>query len=125
MLTAQDILSAEDKELKNVAVPEWGGDIYLRTLSGSERDAFEAETFRQGNPNYRNLRARYLSLTITDENGKKLFDKNQIGSLGDKSASVLDRLFNISAKMNAVSDKDVKELLGNSEAAQSDDSISD
>jgi hypothetical protein len=124
-LTAEQILNADDRQLKKVHVADWGGDVYLRTISGAERDAFEAETFRQGNPNYKNLRARYLALTLTDENGKQIFSKDQVSKLGEKSAPVLDRLFTISAKMNAMSEEDVSELLGNSEAVQAEDSTSD
>lgn len=123
-LTANDIINAEDRQTKKVHVPEWNGDVYLRTISGVERDAFEAETFRQGNPNYKNLRARYLALVLCSEDGKPLFDRTQIQDLGKKAAPVLDRLFTISAKMNAMSQDDVEELLGNSETAPSDGSIS-
>lgn len=121
-LTADDILAADDREIKEMPVPEWGGSVYLRTISGAERDRFEAETFRQDKPNYENLRARYLAITLVDEKGEPLFNKKQVTQLGQKAAPVLDRLFTESARMNAMSKNDVDELLGNSEGDLSDSS---
>lgn len=124
-LTADEILAAEDRELRSVSVPEWGGTVYLRTISGVERDRFEAETFRQDKPNYENLRARYLAITLSDEEGNRLFDSKQVSKLGHKSAPVLDRLFTDAAKMNAMSKGDVDELLGNSESDRNEGLPSD
>lgn len=123
-LSAEQILAAEDRELREVEVPEWGGTVYLRTISGVERDRFEADTFRQDKPNYENLRARYLAITLSNEDGEPLFDKKQVAKLGHKAAPVLDRLFTEAAKMNAMSRNDVDELLGNSESDPSADSAS-
>lgn len=124
-LKAEDILGVEDRPVERVEVPEWNGHVYLRTISGAERDAFEAESFRQDQPNYQNLRARYLALTLTNEQGNRLFTQKQVGELGKKAAPVLDRLFTKAAKINAMSSSDVDELLGNSEAGPSGDSTSD
>ena len=42
MLNREAILSSVDLPKELVSVPEWGGDLYVRTLNGTERDAFEA-----------------------------------------------------------------------------------
>lgn len=122
VLSAADILAADDREMREIVVPEWNGKVYLRTISGAERDRFEAESFRQDQPNLDNLRARYLALTLVGEDGKPLFDRKQVTKLGEKSASVLDRLFTEAARMNAMSRSDVDTLLGNSEGDLDDSS---
>ena len=124
-LKAEDILGIDDRPMEKAEVPEWNGHVFLRTISGAERDAFEAESFRQERPNYQNLRARYLALTLTDENGDRLFNAKQVAELGKKAAPVLDRLFTRAAKINAMSPGDVDELLGNSEAGPTGDSTTD
>ena len=66
LLTKDEILRADDLRLERVEVPEWGGEVVLRTMTGTERDAFEAELVEGreqggggvGRINYRNLRAR-------------------------------------------------------------------
>ena len=41
MLTREQILGSDDLKRQTVAVPEWGGDVFVRMLTGGERDAFE------------------------------------------------------------------------------------
>ena len=40
-LTRDAILEAEDIETEEVAVPEWGGNVLVRGLSGTQRDIWE------------------------------------------------------------------------------------
>ena len=48
-LTRDAILQATDLTFEDVAVPEWGGVVRVRGLTGTERDAFEASVVgRQG-----------------------------------------------------------------------------
>ena len=46
----ETILAAQDSKRISVDVPEWGVTVYLRTLSGTERDAFEGGLMAQGTP---------------------------------------------------------------------------
>ena len=45
ILTADDILRAEDLPRELVEVPEWGGAVYVRGLTAWERSEFENEMF--------------------------------------------------------------------------------
>ena len=40
ILSKDAILAADDLPRETVHVPEWGGDVYVRTMSGTDRDAF-------------------------------------------------------------------------------------
>ena len=122
VLSADDIRAAADRKMQSVHVPEWGGKVFLRTISAAERDRFEIENFRQDRPNFENLRARFLAITLVDGDGKPLFTSKQVGKLGEKSAAVIDRLFTEAVKMNAMSRSDVDTLLGNSSGDLSVDS---
>ena len=129
VLSKEDIWKAQDTKTREVDVPEWGGKVYIRSLSGKERDHFETSMIqirgKSQKENFENLRARLLVLTIVDAEGKKIFTSKDIEPLGEKNAAVLDRLFIIAQQLSGLRKEDVDELTKNSEAIQDEDSISD
>lgn len=111
MLNRDSILSSDDLPKELVSVPEWGGDVYVRTLSGTERDSFEQSMItKKDKPNLDNVRARFAVLTICDEAGVRLFSDADAKQLGDKSAAALDRVFAVAQRLNGFSSSDVEEL---------------
>ncbi len=111
-LTRADILSADDAEIREVDVPEWGGKVRIKSITGTARDAFEA-SLREGkgknaDVNLRNLRARLISLCVVDEAGKRMFQKEDVGRLGAKNAKPLDRLFDACKDLIGMSEEDVE-----------------
>ena len=116
-LTKDQILKADDLGQREVDVPEWGGKVLMRALTGRERDEFEKMLFSEKGENvmanWTNLRARLVSLTIIDGDGKRVFNKNDIEELGKKSALVLDRLFAVAQDLSGLSKKDTEELVKN------------
>jgi hypothetical protein len=113
ILSREAILGAEDRTIVPVNVPEWGGTVHVRVLSGSERDAWELE--HVANPGA-NFRARFLAYCACDPDGNPLFSPSDIEALSSKSGAALQRLFKKAAKLNLVSTADIDELEGNSEA---------
>ena len=114
MLTRDSILQADDLPKESVDVPEWAGQIWVRTLSGTERDSFEQSMVNKKNkPNMDNVRARFAVLTICDESGERLFQAADAEALGKKSAAALDRVFAVAQRLNGFSDQDQKDLAGN------------
>lgn len=115
------ILGADDLPERTVEVPEWGGAVRIRGLTGEERDAFEAEIAGEDEtPNLENFRARLLVRTLVDEAGDRLFGDLAVAELGRKSARVLQRLFDVAAELSGIGEDVVEELEGNSPAAPSD-----
>jgi hypothetical protein len=106
------ILAAVDIHTETVSVPEWGGSVTVRGLTGTERDAFEQ---RCHETSYANVRAALLAFSLVDENGKRLFSLEDIQALGAKSAAPLDRLFDVARRLSGIGQREVKELVGNSE----------
>lgn len=103
ILNKQAILAAQDLKTEDVAVPEWGGSVRVRTLTGAERDAFESGLVeKDGQRNFANMRARLLALAIVDENGVRVFDEGDALLLGGKSASALERLFSVAQRLNGI-----------------------
>lgn len=98
------INAASDIKVEKLAVPEWKTDVYLKVLSGTERDAFEAA---YSDEKMKNFRVRFLVLTLCDEAGERLFDDEQVTILGKRSALVINRLFEASWKLNMLSQEAV------------------
>lgn len=128
LLTRDEILSADDRKTEEVEVPEWGGSVLVRTLSGKERDAYESGTItvKSGKQveNFENLRARLVALCLVDEKGVRLFSAKDVTSLGNKSAAALQRVYNKCQELNAVTDKDVEELTENFDESPDESSTS-
>ena len=111
MLDRNSILQMDDLPKEQLSVPEWGGDVWVRTLTGTERDSFEQSKVQKKNkPNLNNVRARFAVLTICDEKGERLFTDNDAEALGKKSAAALDRVFEVAQRLNGFSDDDQREL---------------
>lgn len=107
------ILAADDKKMVDYDVPEWGGSVKLRVMTGTERDRFEGE-FVNNNKSVEMVRAKLVAKCLCDDKGERLFDEKEIPQLGEKSAAVLDRLFTECMKLNRFTKGDVDELAKNS-----------
>lgn len=111
MLNANDILSVNDTQVKELEIPEWGGTVYIKTMTGAERDRFEMDCAQLASGNYPKLfRARFACTILCDENGKRLFKDGDAEKLANKAGSALDKILEEGMAFNAVSDEDVKEL---------------
>ena len=110
-LSKDAILKADDLPRELVQVPEWGGTVWVRTMTGAERDAFEASVAASADtPNLTNIRARLAVLCVVDDKGKRLFADADAEALGGKSAAALSRVFEAGQKLNGLTDSDVSDL---------------
>src|SRR5262249_18610716 len=112
------IFAAGDRRREEVAVPEWDCTVWVRTLTGADRDTWESSSLEKRGKgreiNMRNIRARLLVLCLEDADGKLIFQADDAEELGQKSAVVLARLFQVAQKVNALREEDVEELAKNS-----------
>lgn len=114
MLTKSDIQAVNDHKREEVHVPEWGGSLFVRTLSGQERDAFEASQMgAKGDAKLQDIRARFVVACACDEKGEALFEAKDVAWLTLKSSSALSRVFNVASKLNAMTEADVEDLAKN------------
>jgi hypothetical protein len=112
------ILAANDIKVEKVSIPEWGGDYYIRVISGADRDAFEASYADQ---KMKSFRVRFLVLSLCDETGDRIFTDADadVAELSKKSAVVINRVFEAAWKANAFSQEAVDALGEDSPAGQS------
>jgi hypothetical protein len=120
-LDRKSILAADDVRKEKIAVPEWGGDVFLRVLTGTDRDRFEESYSEQ---KMKAFRIRFLLLALCDEAGQRLFADDEGDVLGKKSSVVINRLFEAGWKLNAFTQEAVDALGEDSQPAPSGDSTS-
>lgn len=109
MLTKDQILAAHDIVTRKVAVPEWGGDVFVRMMSSRDRDRFEAD-IAQNRTDMTNFRARLCARCLCDDAGKTLFTEAEADALGEKSAAALNRVFVAASALNHFTDAEVAQL---------------
>jgi len=111
MLSSDDILAFNDSTIEAISIPEWGGDAFIRTMTGVERDSWEMYAAKQmDKTNNVNIRAKLACLSLCDEKGKRLFGDGQVDALSKKSAKPLNRVYEASLKLNKLSDDDIEAL---------------
>ncbi len=107
LLSKEKILAAEDLPFRDVDVPEWGGVARVRTMTGGERDAFEASIYDTDGAgvklNRTDFRAKLLSKVLVDDKGSRLFTDKEIVALSGKSAKAIQRLFDVAQDINGIS----------------------
>ena len=126
LLSKADILGADDIPAEDVPVPEWGGTVRVRGLTGAQRSLIEAtmvaakgQSVTVRTEAFQTLRERLVASCLVDEAGKRLFTDKEIFKLGEKSGKVLGRLFGIAQRLSGMDDEAVEEMAGNSDAGQS------
>lgn len=129
MSLKSQILAAPDRPaMEKVEVAEWSTTVWIAVMSGTERDAFETENYRLNGKtvelNRENTRARLLVRCLRDEAGGRIFEDGDAPLLGEKSATVLDPLFDRAQRLNKLTKKDLDELTKNSSPGPSVDSSS-
>lgn len=117
ILTKDAILAAADLKTETVMVPEWGGEVIIRAMRGSERDAFEVALFVGEGENRKfqgeHVRAKLLVQCIVDEKGERIFSDADVVALGARNAAVLDRLYDIASRLSGIGKKDLDAAVKN------------
>jgi hypothetical protein len=117
-LSRDQILIAPDIKTVEIDVPEWGGSVLVRGLTGAQRDKFEMSILEiRGNKRImktEDIRAKLVALSIVDDAGAVVFTDSDIRALSDKSAAALTRVFTIARTLSGLADEDIEELEKNS-----------
>lgn len=122
----RDLLLQKD-ELKIEKVELTRGCVYVREMTGKEKDIWEQSMLKQtkvGNKmeyetTLDDFRAKLCVVTVCDETGKLLFEPKDVKVLNSAmSASNIEKIVAMAQKLNAITEEDKKELLKNSEADQ-------
>lgn len=110
MLNREEIMQKDDLPKEEVEVSEWGGTVIVRGMNAKERDIIEG-TFlevQNGKGTLMGIRAKLVVMTTVDDNGERLFNKNDEDALSEKSGSALDKLFLVALSLSGIGDKDLE-----------------
>jgi len=118
MSLRDQIRANKPADFVKVSVPEWGADVYVRGMTGRERDAWEASMLvrtGKGRPdvNMENVRAKLVALTACDEQHNRIFTDDDASWLGDTDCKALDRIFAVAQQLSGISDSDIESLVKN------------
>lgn len=113
---SKDALLAAVKRLpiERVDLPELDGFVFVRGMSGAERDAWEKSLIvgrgKRREVNTENVRARLAVRCLCDEQGTRLFADDDAAVLGDLRVDTLNRIFETAQRLSGVSNEDIDEL---------------
>ncbi len=99
------ILGVNDLVQECIHVPEWGVDVYIRMMTGTEKDEVShkaREGISEGEDSARTRNAFLLLLckTLCDENGVNIFRDSDAMLLMRKNPIVIERLIKESMRIN-------------------------
>jgi len=117
MLLQERKLAVERVDLDN------GDFVYVREMTGAQREAYEFSLFREERgksgsielvPQRENWRAKLLVQTLCDENGNLILSPDDAGKLNRcLGAAMLNKLADIASRLNGLSE--MEEQQGNSD----------
>lgn len=118
ILTRQEIVDAKDIHTRFVDVPEWGGSVIVKVMSGADRNAFDQSIVKiidgKRVPDLNNVRLKLVALTVIDEAGNVLFGQDELAELGKKNSAALERLFDVAQELNGMAPTAVDTAVKNS-----------
>ncbi len=114
-LTKEEILGLSDIQVKLIEVPPWSdngtpAEVYIRTITGAERDKLEDLAYKK---QFENYRARCVSCFLSDGEGKPLFAATDVPKLAKKNAEALDVITDAGIAFNHMRQEDVDSAEGN------------
>lgn len=126
-LTRDDILKMDDCTVIPLVIPEWNNaQVYIRTISGHERDEIESAGRRMLKDGVNvDLRARYAACALSDSEGKRVFRDSDISMLAKKNQLALQRIMEAAIKHNRIGDGWLEDVEKNLETDPSASSGSD
>jgi len=134
-MTIRDaILEVQDLPQEKVQTDEWAPAVpfvWIRGLSAAERDQWEQGLTATINgrivpkTKIKNLRAQFVVKILVDENGDRIFKDNEVDLLGNKSAAVLDRLWDVGRRLSGMQTEEELEAENPSKGDQGDTNSSD
>lgn len=123
MLTRAQIQAIQDFTKQEVFVEEWGGSLYIRSMTVGALDDMHvrfaqlsgtdpgngASPARQHPEAMRDMMTRLLSYTLCDAQGSLLFDDEEGRDiLRQKNPVVIERLFEVASRMNRLGAVDIE-----------------
>jgi hypothetical protein len=113
ILTAEQIMAAEDRTFEDVDVPEWGGTVRLRVMGASVRRAWEKRMAALDKDESVDSRTLLVAACACEENLNYLFVRfdaqqqpeflfDDFRALANKSSVAIHKLVPVAMRLNTV-----------------------
>ena len=122
-LSKKDIWKVKSLRKQLVDVPEWGGSIWVREMTGESRAEYDKWLVEKGNVG--GMKVRIVIATAIDEDGKPMFNEIDIPDLLSKSHRAIERIANVGADISGLTFVAREEVRKNSETAPKEDLLLD
>lgn len=115
LLSKEAFFAAEDLKHEDVEVPQLGGSVRIRVMTGAARDAFNEymQSFGDDKRPASAIHAALLVQTCIDESGAPMFTMDEIDMLRDKSAVAIDVIAAAAMRINGLGIKAADEAAKN------------
>jgi hypothetical protein len=114
MSLREQILGADDRPFLDVPTPEWPvKTVRIATLSGADRDLWEADIVERKKAGQRALLGNFSAALIVrcavdPANGERIFREEDVAALGRKAAAPIQRLFDAACKLNGIGEREIR-----------------
>jgi hypothetical protein len=131
LLTFDDIVAASDIRYEYVDVPEWGGRLKLKSLTGEERGKVFTAIRAHGKQIHDEdeaqsiFYARVIAASAVDEDDKPVIGQKNALALTKKSSSALNRVYKVCARLSGLGDEEIEKAKDDLKRTPSDDTGSD
>lgn len=118
-LTKEEFLKKRPVRFEDVEIPEWEAKVRVKELTAQARDKWEQSNLEdkgkgQMKLRLQNARARLVALSVIDaESGELLFSDEDVLAIGAQSAAVIDRIYDVAARLSGITDNDLDEITKN------------
>lgn len=114
LLDKAAILAANDIRTEDVAVPEWGGTVRVKVLSGTERNAWGASLLGEdGKYDAKRYSVRLVAAAVVGEDGAPIFTDEDVPALAAKSGAALARVQAAAERLNGLGAEGLEAARGN------------
>ena len=124
----EELLTRAREKRPLLPITVWGKDLFIRRMSGRERDAYESSLVqvkgKSRSVNLVNLRARLAVLCLVDEEGKRVFTDGDADELGLGDCVELDKIYTAAREHNGLDKEELDDAEKNSLSTQPDASTS-
>jgi len=111
MLNREAILANKTLESELVSVPEWGGEVRVRAMTGAERDRLEiacAQRRKAGKST--RFRASLAVQTVCDDDLRPIFVADDAEIIDKMPAAGLGRVADVAMRLSGISEEDAEDL---------------
>lgn len=110
-LSVEDIRNADDIKTEDVEIPEWGGKVAVKGMSGRLRSNLEQKI--AANAPSGDIKMLIVLECTVNEDGSRMFTNSDRKWLVEKAAGPIESIFEAVCKLSGVAEGAVEEAEGN------------